>query len=78
MRYLCLMTVLFITSCASFEKGFDKSFAESCRTEAMKKGADQKMASKYCDCALAKFKETKSMEQATKTCAAEVRSATPN
>jgi hypothetical protein len=58
----------------SFQKSFDKSFKESCRTEAMKKGVNQKVADKYCDCALAKFKETKSMEQAGKACVAEIKS----
>jgi hypothetical protein len=46
----------------NFEKNFDKSFKRSCRDGAMKKGASQQIADKYCDCALAKFKETKSME----------------
>jgi len=77
MRVLCL-TVILLTGCGSmqegFQKGFDKSFAESCRTEAMKKGADQKIADKYCDCALARFKETKSMEAATQFCLAQVKS----
>lgn len=77
MRLLCL-TVFLLTGCGSmkegFEKGFDKSFAESCRAEAMKKGAEQKIADKYCDCALAKFKETKSMESATQFCLAQVKS----
>jgi hypothetical protein len=80
MRFICL-TVVLLTGCGSmkegFEKGFDKSFAESCRTETMKSGADQKLADKYCDCALAKFKETKSMDKAAEACAAQVRS-TPN
>jgi hypothetical protein len=40
----------------------------------MKKGVSQKVADKYCDCALAKFKETKSMEQASKTCVEQVKS----
>jgi len=57
----------------SFEKGFDKNFKESCRSEAVKKGAPQQVADKYCDCALAKFKETKSMDQAAKACVAEIR-----
>ncbi|HMF91579.1 MAG TPA: hypothetical protein VKL40_13120 [Candidatus Angelobacter sp.] len=58
----------------NFQESFDKSFRESCRTESMKKGATQKVADKYCDCALAKFKETKSMEQAAKACVAQVKS----
>jgi len=57
-----------------FQENFDKSFRESCRTEAMKKGATQKVAEKYCDCTLAKFKETKSMDQSAKTCMAQVKS----
>lgn len=64
--------ILICSGCDSFKEGFaqsfDKSFKESCRTEAMKKGASQKDAEKYCDCTLAKFKETKSMDQAAKTC----------
>lgn len=57
----------------NFEKTFDKSFTESCRDGAVKKGVDQKIAEKYCDCALGKFKETKSMEQAAKACVAELK-----
>ena len=57
----------------NFQTSFDKSFKESCRSESMKKGASQKVAEKYCDCALVKFKETKSMEQAAKTCVAELK-----
>jgi hypothetical protein len=57
----------------SFQKSFDKSFKESCRSESIKKGASQQVADKYCDCALAKFKETKSMDQAAKACVAEIK-----
>lgn len=39
----------------------------------MKKGAEQKVADKFCDCALGKFKETKSMDQAAKACVAELK-----
>jgi hypothetical protein len=58
----------------SFQTSFDKSFKESCRSESVKRGATQKVAEKYCDCALVKFKETKSMEQATKACNTQVKS----
>jgi len=58
----------------SFQTSFDKSFKESCRSESMKKGASQKVAEKYCNCALVKFKETKSMEEAAKACVAQVKS----
>jgi len=58
----------------SFQTSFDKSFKESCRSESIKKGASQKVAEKYCDCALEKFKETKSMEQASKACVEKVKS----
>ena len=62
-----------LTGCSSFQqgfnKGFDKSFRESCLNGALKKGADKTVAEKYCDCALAKFKETKSMDQAAELCA---------
>jgi hypothetical protein len=57
----------------SFQKGFDKNFKDTCRTEAVKKGVTQQIADKYCDCALAKFKETKSMDQAAKACVAEIK-----
>jgi len=57
----------------SFQKSFDKSFKESCRNGAIKQGAAQQVADKYCDCALAKFKETKSMEQAAKACVAQIK-----
>jgi hypothetical protein len=56
---------------SSFHEAFDKSFRQSCQSEAVKKGASQDLAEKYCECALVKFKETKSMEQATNTCAAQ-------
>jgi hypothetical protein len=73
-----LALVLTSSGCDSFKEGFsesfDKSFKESCRTEAVKKGASQKDAEKFCDCTLAKFKETKSMEQAAKTCNTELKS----
>jgi len=58
----------------NFQQSFDKSFRESCRTEAIKKGAPQKIAEKYCDCTLAKFKETKSMDESAKACLAQVKS----
>jgi hypothetical protein len=60
----------------SFQESFDKNFKESCRTEAVKKGAEQKIADKFCDCALGKFKETKSMDQAAKACVAELKIST--
>jgi hypothetical protein len=73
-----IVLVLVCIGCGSmkqnFQENFDKSFKESCRTEAMKNGANQKVAEKYCDCTLAKFKETKSMDQSTKTCLAQVKS----
>jgi hypothetical protein len=73
-----IVLVLVCSGCesfnAGFQKSFDKNFKESCRTESMKSGVSQKIAEKYCDCALAKFKETKSMDQATKTCVAQVKS----
>ena len=52
-----------------FHKGFDKSFHDSCVTGAIKKGADKAVAEKYCDCAVVKFKETKSMDKAAEACA---------
>lgn len=70
--------ILACSGCGSAKKGFDesfdKSFKEGCRSEAMKSGAGQQIVEKYCDCALVKFKETKSMDEATKTCVAEVKS----
>ena len=73
-----IVLVLICSGCESFQAGFqesfDKNFKESCRTESVKKGASQKVAEKYCDCALAKFKETKSMDQAAKFCVAQVKS----
>lgn len=80
MRSSLAVGIVFLLTCSgcgsikeNFEKNFDKSFKESCRDGAVKKGASQKIADKYCDCALAKFKETKSMEQASKTCVAQVK-----
>ena len=76
---LTFLILAALTGCAGmkegFEKGFDKSFAESCRAEAIKQGADKQLADRYCDCTLKKFKETKSMDQSTKTCAAESKAA---
>jgi hypothetical protein len=69
--------VLLTTGCGSFtkgfEEGFDKSFRESCRASALKQGADQAIADRYCECALVKFKETKSMDQSTKACVAQLK-----
>jgi hypothetical protein len=59
----------------SFQESFDKSFKQSCRDGAVKKGADQKIADKFCDCALVKFKETKSMDQAAKACVDQLKGA---
>jgi hypothetical protein len=72
-----LLLVLTSSSCdslkESFMQNFDKSFMDSCRTEAVKRGASQQDAQKYCDCTLVKFKETKSMEEAAKTCIANLK-----
>lgn len=57
----------------SFNRGFDKKFIESCRSETQKRGADPRVGEKYCDCALEKFKEHYSTEEAGKFCAAKVR-----
>ena len=80
MRFISTAAIAVLLTCSgcgrmqeSFQDSFDKSFKESCRNGAVKKGADQKIADKYCDCALVKFKETKSMEQAAKTCVAELK-----
>lgn len=83
MRFALAAIIALILTCSAcdsmtqtFSENFDKSFKESCRTGAMKKGASQQVADKYCDCALAKFKETKSMDEAAKTCMNELKSAT--
>ncbi len=39
------------------EKGFDKEFASSCTTAAVKSGAAPALASKLCSCTAAKMKE---------------------
>ena len=57
-----------------FNQSFDKSFRQSCRDGAIKRGAEPKIAEKYCECALEKFKETKSMDEASKACVAQIRS----
>jgi len=62
----------FSTPGSPIQKSFDKNFLSSCQTEAIKKGVTQEIAQKYCECALAKFRETKSMDQATTFCAAQV------
>jgi hypothetical protein len=58
---------------SSIQQGFDKSFRSSCQSEAMKRGADQDRATRYCECTLEKFKETKSMEKAVGFCAPQFR-----
>jgi hypothetical protein len=59
----------------SFDSSFDKSFRESCRTSAMKSpNVTQAMADQYCECALAKFKETKSMEKSSAACIEQLKS----
>lgn len=58
---------------SSVQQAFDKSFRQSCEAEAGKKVSDQELVRKYCDCTLAKFKETKSMNQAVTACAAQFR-----
>jgi hypothetical protein len=79
MRWIGL--AVFLTGCGSFQKGyqegFDKSFRESCRAAAVKQGASQVLADQYCECTLVKFKETKSMDQSTKTCVAQLKSNPP-
>jgi hypothetical protein len=75
--FLLLLTC---TACDSFKQGFsqsfDSGFKESCRNGLVKKGFSQTNADKYCTCALAKFKETKSMDDAAKACVAELKSGT--
>jgi hypothetical protein len=73
-----VIALLLISSgCDSFKQGFsdsfDKSYRQSCRDKVVQKGVSQQDAEKYCECTLAKFKETKSMEDAAKTCIAELK-----
>lgn len=76
-----LALVLLLAGCGSFEKGFeegfDKSFRESCREAAIKKGASAPVANQHCECTLAKFKETKSMDKSAEVCTAQVKSNPP-
>jgi len=81
MRLSCLVFLsgFFLTAgCGGFsqkfEQSFDKSFRESCRSGAVKKGATPALAEQYCECALVKFKETKSMDKAAEVCVAQVKS----
>jgi hypothetical protein len=72
-----LVLILTCSGCDSFKQGFtesfDSSYKQSCRDKVMQKGIGQQDAEKYCDCTLAKFKETKSMDEAAKTCIAELK-----
>lgn len=65
--------LVLLTNCGQltegFNRGFNKSFRESCLTAAMKKGAGMTEAERYCDCALVKFKESRSMDKAAEACA---------
>jgi hypothetical protein len=80
MRFECF--AVFLTLIASgcggfsqkFQESFDKNFRESCRSGAIKNGAAPGVADQYCECALTQYKETKSMDNATKTCLAQVKS----
>ena len=66
------LAALLLSGCGSvtngFVNGFDNGFRQSCMDGATKNGASKAQAQSYCDCALAKFKETRSMDQATKAC----------
>ena len=80
MRFISTAAIAVLLTCSgcgrmqeSFQESFDKSFKESCRNGLVKKGFSQTNADKYCTCALAKFKETKSMEQAAKACVGEIK-----
>jgi hypothetical protein len=52
----------------AFTNSFDSGFRSSCLSGAMKNGASKEVAEKYCECALVKFKETRSMDAAAKAC----------
>jgi hypothetical protein len=73
-----IVLVLLSSGCesfkGSFQESFDKSFKESCRKQSIQAGASQQIADKYCDCALQKFKETKSMDQSINFCVDKVKS----
>jgi len=51
-------------------QSFDNSFRQNCRTEALKNCFSDQVVAKYCDCTLAKFKESKSMDKAVVRCLA--------
>ncbi len=71
-RQIALAAVLVLCGCGTissgFVNGFDNGFRQSCLEGATKKGAPKEVAQRYCECALAKFKETRSMDQAAKAC----------
>ena len=83
MRVSCFLALLLLASAGcgnftqKFEEGFDKSFKESCRTGAIKEGAAPALANQYCDCALVKYKETKSMDKTKDFCIAQVKAHPP-
>ena len=74
----CLLLLLLASSaCDSFKQGvsegFDKGYRQSCRDKVIKKGLSQQDADKYCECTLAKFKQTQSIDDAAKACIDELK-----
>jgi len=71
MRAVVLLALL-TTGCGSvqqgFQKGFDKSFLEKCQTAATGKGATAVRAKTYCECALGKVHDGKSLDEAANLC----------
>jgi hypothetical protein len=73
----CLVLLLASTACDSFKQGFsesfDKGYRQSCRDKVIQKGLSQPDADKYCECTLAKLKQTQSIDDAAKACIAELK-----
>ena len=79
-----LSKILCLTGCGSFTKGILKKASTRAFVRAavekppVKKGASTgHVANQYCECTLAKFKETKSMDKSAEVCAAQVKSNPP-
>lgn len=64
----CLLS----TGCASVQEGyrksFDTSFMKSCLSSAQGKGATERQAKTYCECALKRVNSGEAIEKAAEEC----------
>ncbi|HEU0122021.1 MAG TPA: hypothetical protein VFQ91_15930 [Bryobacteraceae bacterium] len=72
MRILLAITLLFTAGCDAFrkgyERGFNRSFLESCQQTVVKEGGTEARAKTYCDCTLAKMHGGASIDDAAGLC----------